>query len=61
MKIDKSLEEVWSWKEKIYQETKNISFEEKVKKIKENASKIDRKYELNLKKVSLLLTQTPLL
>lgn len=42
MRIDKSLEEVWQWKEKIYQETKDISMEERVKRIKENASRIDQ-------------------
>jgi hypothetical protein len=49
MKNDKSLEEVWTWKEKIYQETKNMSMEERVRMIKENASKINQRYGLNLK------------
>ena len=48
MKIDKSLEEVWSWKEKIYLETKGMSMEDRVKKIKENASRINQRYKLNL-------------
>jgi len=49
MKTDKSLEEVWNWKEKIYQETKDMSMEERVKRIKENASRINQRYGLNLK------------
>lgn len=51
MKIDKSLEEVWKWKDEIYEETKSMSMEERVKNIKENAKTIDQKYELNLKVV----------
>ncbi len=53
MKIDRSLEEVWRWKEKIYQETKGMSVEERVKKIKENASRINQKYGLDLKTVNM--------
>jgi len=49
MKADKSLEEVWNWKEQIYQETKDMSMEERVRRIKENASRINQRYELNLK------------
>jgi len=52
MKTDKSLEEVWRWKEKIYEETKSISMEERVKMIKENASRINQRYGLNLKIVN---------
>ena len=52
MKTDKSLEEVWNWKEEIYQETKDMSMEERVRRIKENASKIDKEYKLDLKVVS---------
>jgi len=49
MKADKSLEEVWIWKEKIYQETKDMSMEERVKRIKENALRLMQRYGLNLK------------
>ena len=52
MKIDKALEEVWAWKEKIYQETKDMTMEDRVKIIKENAVKINQRYGLNLKIVS---------
>jgi hypothetical protein len=53
MKVDKSLEEVWKWKEKVYQKTKGISMEERVRRIKENASRIDQKYGLDLKIVNI--------
>ena len=52
MKIDKALEEVWAWKETIYQETKDMTMEDKVKTIKENAVEINQRYGLNLKIVS---------
>lgn len=52
MKIDKALEEVWTWKEKIYQETKDMTMEDRVKTIKESAAKINQWYGLNLKMVS---------
>jgi len=52
MNIDKSLKEVWDWKEKIDQETKNMSMEEKVKIINENALKTSQMYGLNLKVVN---------
>jgi hypothetical protein len=37
MKIDKSLQEVWRWKEKSYKKTENLSLKKVVKKIKEDA------------------------
>jgi uncharacterized protein YeaC (DUF1315 family) len=49
VEIDKSLQEVWNWKEQIYQETKHMSLENIVKKIKENALQLKEKYGLNLK------------
>jgi len=52
MKADKSLEEVWKWKEEIYNETKHMTMEERVKKIKADALKIIQEYGLNLKTVS---------
>jgi hypothetical protein len=51
MKTEKSLEEVWNWKEKTYQETKDLSIEERVNKIKEEANELSRKYDLNLTKI----------
>jgi hypothetical protein len=34
MKADKSLEEVWEWKEKVHNETKGMSVEEQVNDIR---------------------------
>ena len=51
MKADKSLEEVWKWKEKVYNETKGMSVEEQVNAIKANAQKAIKKYGLNLEVV----------
>lgn len=49
MKIDKALEEVWAWKKMFYQETKDMTIEDRVKIIKENAVKMNQRYGLNLK------------
>ena len=49
MKIDKALEEVWAWKETIYQETKDMTMEDRVKTIKEKAVEINQRYGLNLR------------
>ena len=37
--ISKSLEEVWSWKEKGYNDVKGLPLDEQLKKISENAKK----------------------
>ena len=34
MKVDKSLKEVWDWKDRIYEETKTLSMEDRVNKIR---------------------------
>lgn len=47
MKIDKALEEVWAWKKTIYQETKDMTMEDRVKTIKENAVKINQRYGMD--------------
>ncbi len=49
MKVDKSLQEVWDWKDKVYQETKNLSVREASKKIHEDVGQIKKKYGLKLK------------
>lgn len=49
MKTKKALQEVWDWKEKVYQETKHLSIKETVKKIHEDALQIEKKYGLKLK------------
>jgi len=39
-KYDKSLIEVWEWKEKVYQDVKDLKAEEYVDKVKKDANKI---------------------
>ena len=53
MKIDKSLQEVWDWKDKIYQENKYLSLKETVDKIRRETHEISEKYNLRLKKLQL--------
>lgn len=52
MKVDKSLQEVWDWKEKVYEDTKTLSTREAANKIKEAAKEICKKYNLHLKKLA---------
>lgn len=49
MKIDRSLQEVWDWKDNIYQETKHFSMKEAAQKIHEDAEQIKKKYGLKLR------------
>lgn len=49
MKVDKSLQEVWDWKDKVYQETKHLPVREAAKKIHEDVRQIKKKYGLKLK------------
>jgi hypothetical protein len=37
MKIDKSLQEVWDWKEAIYEETRHMTMHERVEYIRKGA------------------------
>lgn len=48
MKDDKSLEEVWDWKDQIYEETKTLSMEDRVNKIKADVDMILAENDLNL-------------
>lgn len=52
MKTDRALEEVWKWKDALYEERKNLTMEEIAKLIEKNGEAIEKKYGLNLKKVS---------
>lgn len=47
MKNDKSLIEVWEWKEKAYEELKKKSAAELVNAIKNNANKLINEYGIN--------------
>lgn len=49
MKIDRSLKEVWDWKDQVYEETKDLSMEERINKIKKDADKILKESKLDLK------------
>ena len=39
-KYDKSLLEVWEWKEKVYQDVKDLTAEEYIEKVRKDADKI---------------------
>ncbi len=49
MKVDKSLEEVWEWKDKVYQETKGLSMQEFVENIRRGADEFCKKYDLHFR------------
>ncbi len=51
MKVDRSLQEVWDWKDRVYQETKHLSVSEAARKIHEDVQEIKKKYGLKLKSV----------
>ena len=42
MKVDKSLREVWEWKDKVYEEMKHLSTEEAARKIHEDVQQIKK-------------------
>lgn len=52
-KYDKSLVEVWDWKEKVYHDVKDLSSKEYIEKIKEDAARILAENQITLKTVSL--------
>jgi len=51
-KYDKSLIEVWEWKEQVYQELKDLTDQEIIEKIRKNADKmlLESKMELKIYK-----------
>lgn len=52
-KYDRSLIEVWEWKEKVYQDVKNLSAKEYIERVKEDSAKILRECKVKLKTISL--------
>jgi ribosomal protein L15 len=52
-KYDKSLIEVWEWKEKVYHDVKDLSAKEYIERIKEDATKILTEGKIELKTISL--------
>jgi len=54
MKIDKSLKEVWAWKDKVYNTTKGRSVKESAKQIHHDVENIRRRYHIKVKKNTLV-------
>ena len=54
MKVDKSLQEVWDWKDQVYRETKNLSMKETIENIRRGAEEFSKKYNLHFKTFHLL-------
>lgn len=52
-KYDRSLIEVWGWKEKVYHDVKDLSAKEYIEKIKVDAAKILTEGQIELKTISL--------
>jgi len=50
-KYDKSLIEVWEWKDKVYQDFKDLTVEEYVKKVREESDAIMAKHGMRLKRI----------
>lgn len=53
MKIDKSLQEVWDWKDTVYEETKNMTVKERNAYSRKNLEALRKKYNLNLRKAKI--------
>ena len=51
MKCDKSLREVWGWKDEIYKEIKNLSGKELVNYFRQQSDAMQKKYNLRLRKI----------
>lgn len=51
MKVDKSLQEVWDWKEQVYEETKGLSTKEKIANFRKTSDDFCKKYNLKLKRL----------
>ena len=52
MKEPKPMQEVHEWRHKIYEENKNLSWKEQVKKADGIANEVIRKYGLKLRRIS---------
>lgn len=50
---DESLVEVWEWKEKVYQDVKDLTAEEYVEKVKNDANKMLSESAIKLTPISL--------
>lgn len=47
-KYDKSLVEVWEWKEQVYQDVKDLSPQEYIAKLRRDADKLLAKHKIKL-------------
>lgn len=52
MKVDKLLQEVWDWKEQIYNEVKELSLKEQIDFVSCEAKKAAKNFPVRLKKFS---------
>ena len=52
MKHDKSLEEVWKWKDEVYKETRGLHGEDLINYFRQQAKDIQKKYNLHLKRTA---------
>jgi hypothetical protein len=48
-KYDKSLVEVWEWKEKVYQKVKDLSTQEYIEKVRKDTDRILSEHGIKLK------------
>jgi hypothetical protein len=48
-KYDKSLIEVWEWKEKVYQKVKDLSTQEYIEKVRKDTDRILSEYGIKLR------------
>lgn len=51
MKADKSIEEVWKWKDEIYEENKNLSLKDYVESLKNDSEIFLKSRNIELKKL----------
>jgi len=59
MKVDKSLQEVWDWKDKVYQETKRFSMKQTADHIHKGAEQLCKRYGLKLKTLHSMPASAP--
>ena len=50
-KYDESLMEVWEWKDKVYQDFKDLTIEEYVKRVRKESDTILVKYGIKLERI----------
>lgn len=52
MKVDRALKEVWQWKEEVYEETKDMTFEQHREYDRKILDEIEKKYNIHLRRKS---------